>query len=480
MKLLTGPTLIALALAMAFPAQAQSNEELLKELRALRDRVNELEKKLATQPAAPAGAAAAAGGAAGAQWGMTPEQARELNRVTMKAEATEDNLEMQGFKGLTISGYMDPAFIYNQRQNRSGFQFLNGAGDDGYAYDNGYIGTVSLDFQKEMENGTKWRLTLSPNRGTESVMTGSNRLVHEATVSIPLSDLNTRLIAGHMPDWSGYEYLQPTLNPLITHNLLFDFTLPTAYTGVGLDVTAGKWWMRGMVANVNAAQKTSFNETPSFVGRVDYSRGEFSGFGGSMLVGKVTNFNDLDNDSLAVTAEVDGWFTRGDLTLGGQLSYGQQEKAAIVPDAGGGLRDARWWGVSGLAGYKITPRLQGLIRADYINNEKNGGGLFGYTGLWVPDEDTTASPPMLSVNDGRNGIGPDGNLCLVTPTDADCNRGANRYAISFGLNYLFNENTTFKAEYRYDGADRAVFYDVRSDTYKKTNQLLGASVVVSF
>jgi hypothetical protein len=476
MKRMTGPTLIALALAAAFPAQAQSNEELLKELRALRDRVNELEKKLATQPAAPAGAAAA-GGAAGAQWGMTPEQARELNRVTMKAEATEDNLEMQGFKGLTISGWMDPTFIYNQRQNRSGFQFLNGVGDDGYAYDNGYIGTVSLDFLKEMENGTKWRLTLMPNRGSESVMTGANRLVHEATVSIPLSDLNTRLIAGHMPDWSGYEYMQPTLNPLITHNLLFDFTLPTAYTGVGLDVTAGKWWMRGMIANVNTAQKSSSNETPSFVGRVDYSRGEFSGFGGSMLIGKVANFADFSDspkDTTAILAEVDGWFTRGDLTLGGQISYGQQEGAAIAPDPiSGELRDARWWGVSGLAGYKLTPRLQALVRADYINNEKNGGGLFGYTGYW--------DPASGSLGDGRNGIGVDGNLdCVTDATIEDCNRGANRYAVSFGLNYLFNENTTFKAEYRYDGADRAVFYDVRSGTYKKTNQLLGASVVVSF
>jgi hypothetical protein len=33
--------------------------------------------------------------------------------------------------------------------------------------------------------------------------------VHEASVSVPLGDLQTRFIAGQMPDWSGYEYLQP-------------------------------------------------------------------------------------------------------------------------------------------------------------------------------------------------------------------------------------------------------------------------------
>ena len=90
------PTVLALApaVAAASPVAAQSNEELLKELRALRDRVAELEKRV--QSAAPAPG----------QWGMTPEQVRELNRVTIKAEALQDNFTDQGFKGLKISGLM--------------------------------------------------------------------------------------------------------------------------------------------------------------------------------------------------------------------------------------------------------------------------------------------------------------------------------------------------------------------------------------
>ena len=74
---------LGLALAEAFPAAAQSNEELLKEMRALRERVNELEKKL---QAAPAAATPPAAG----QWGMTPEQARELNRIAVKTEGLQD------------------------------------------------------------------------------------------------------------------------------------------------------------------------------------------------------------------------------------------------------------------------------------------------------------------------------------------------------------------------------------------------------
>ena len=149
---------------------------------------------------------------------------------------------------------MDPTYIYNQRQNRAGFQFLNAVGDDGYNYDNSYFGAAVIDFQKETDSGTRWRLTLAPNRGVGAVFDGQS-IVHEASVSVPLTDLQTRLIAGQIPDWSGYEYLQPTLNKLITHNLLFDFTLPTAYTGAGLELTSGKWLVKGMLANMNAQQE---------------------------------------------------------------------------------------------------------------------------------------------------------------------------------------------------------------------------------
>ena len=65
-------------------------------------------------------------------------------------------------------------------------------------------------------------------------------------------------------------------------------------------------------------------------------------------------------------------------------------------------------------------------------------------------------------------------------TIAGCDKGANRYALSVGLKYAFNLNTTFKLEYRRDGANLPVFYDVNSGSYRKNNDLFGASVVVAF
>jgi hypothetical protein len=474
------PTVLVLALAACFPALAQSNAEVLNELRALRERVNELENKLkAAEARAPAPTGATAGAAAGAQWGMTPEQAKELARVTVKSEATEDNLEAWGIKGLTISGYMDPSYIVNRRQKRAGFQFLNSQGD-GYAYDTSYIGTASIDFTKETDSGTRFKLTLSPNRSAGAVIDGQS-IVQEASMSIPLTDLQTRLIVGQLPDWTGYEYQQPTLNPFITHNLLFDFTLPTTYTGAGIDYTTGKWWIRSLIANVNETIAKQGQRAPVLVYRVDYSKGEFDGFGFAGLHGKTTNYNLCANDACDIFQktttnlfEVDGYFARGDWTMQGQLSYGQQKQGAIIPDADGNFRDAKWVGASGLVGYSFTPRLQVLARADYIKNDKNGGGLFGYTGYW--DAFGVDGP----YGDYRNGIGPDPTLGCEDQTVSGCDKGANRYALSFGLKYAFNLNTTFKLEYRRDGADLPVFYDVDSGTYKKNNDLFGASVVLSF
>ena len=42
--------------------------------------------------------------------------------------------------------------------------------------------------------------------------------------------------------------------------------------------------------------------------------------------------------------------------------------------------DAKWWGLSGLVGYKVTPRTQLVARYDFINNSSNGGGMFGGVG----------------------------------------------------------------------------------------------------
>jgi opacity protein-like surface antigen len=312
---------------------------------------------------------------------------------------------------------------------------------------------------------------------------GENSIVHEASVWIPLGGLDTKLFAGQIPDWSGYEYYAPNMYKNITHNLLFDFTLPSSYTGFGIEVIRGKLDLKLMLANMNSSVRNIGEKVPMFVFRGDYGVSEYWGFGFAGAAGYKTNLRSqgdvtadpaLDGkDSLYTTLELDGWYTRADLTFNAHVTYGSQKKAAVTADLDtGALRDSQWVGLSVLGAYKFTQRLEGVLRGDFIYNQKNGGGLLDYV---VPD-------PI-------NGIGPS-----LDPA-ADPNKGANRYAVTAGLDYALNSNVILKFEYRYDGADLAVFgkkatqqeylanqAPVPDDTFKytKNNSTIATSVVLFF
>ncbi len=456
-------SILAIAVTAAFPmvhsAHAQTNAELKQELELLKKQLQILTQKMDAAVAAPASAAPSAA------TGAVDQQ--EFNRVKIKAESTEDAFEAAGFKGLKISGVIDPTYIYSSSQKRAGVTFLNnfdGASGidkttmlpqtDGYTFDNSSFGTAMLDFQKETNGGSKWRLTLMPHKSAGSAFRAGS-IVHEASVSVPLGDEKTRLIAGQIPDWSGYELTAANVNPLVTHNMLYDFTALTYYTGAGMEVVRGPWTSKFLVGNVNQAAREAADKKLALVYRVDYAVNEFTGLGfsgGHSFADKATTPGRFD------LLEVDGYYTRGDLTLQGQIAAGRHKSKS----SNGG--DAKWVGVSGLVGYKVTPRAQVVARYDFINNSKNGGGMFG------------------GVADNRNGFGPaweddgTGNNTWFQP---DVDKGVNRYALSLGMNYLINPSTTFKTEVRLDGANGAVF-QLRDGSYKKSNLLLGTSIVVSF
>jgi Putative beta-barrel porin-2, OmpL-like. bbp2 len=456
------PVAAAVALAMALPSSAfaQSNEELMAELKALKARISQLETQ-ASQTSAPAAAAAG---------GVDPA---EFNRIKVKTEALEDNAESMGFKGLKINGWMDPTYIYSSSRKAGSFNFLNNFdarnSNSAYSFDNSYFGMAMLDLQKEMEGGTKWRLTLAPQKGSAS---GYNygSIVHEATVSVPLGDLQTKMIAGQFPDWSGYEYIPSTQNKLITHNMLFDFTMPNYYTGAGMELVRGKWTLKGLVGNMNSNRHGKSDSGQIITYRGDYANNEYSGFGFAGQHGKSAG-NKVN------MVEADAFYTRGDWSLFGQLSAGALANAAT--DAS----KSKWTGASGTAAYKITPKLEVIARLDMIKNAKNDGGVFGSATAVTncPDYDATTKASSLGLNctDGINGFGSameQDTAGMWQPTG----KGVNRSALSLGLNYTHSSNVSFKAEVRNDRASGAVFLQQDGLTYKKSNNLLGLSTVVSF
>lgn len=475
-KLLSLPKLSALAVALAFggslPAYAAETPDQMKQ------RIEQLEMQVKRLEALVEKAVAKVDAAAVAT-ADSEEQRAEFNRIRVKVEGMEDQREAQGMKDLKISGMIDPTYIYNKARDTAGFNFLSNFdgrdGNDVYAYDNSYFGQAMLQFDKEMDGGTKFKLVLAPHKSTSS---GYNlgSIVHEANVSMPLSDGQTRFIAGQYADWSGYEYYFGHQNKLITHNLLFDYTLPSFYTGAGMEVLRGKWDVKALMANMNQSSHPDREKNPMLTYRVDYAKGEFNGFGFAGQHGKYLQ-NRID------MFEVDGYFIRGDLTWQGQIGLGKWKNNAF----NGG--DAEWSGISNLLAYKFTPRFEGIARLDYLKNSKNGGGTIGTAFNCL---DTAAADPLAPITcpgdgtdmfagDYRSGFGPSAQAAtdyangLTTTID-----GANRSTLSLGLNYALMPGVMLKGEFRLDHADIPVFNYVKDGTYKKDNQLFGLSTVVSF
>jgi hypothetical protein len=163
--------------------------------------------------------------------------------------------------------------------------------------------------------------------------------------------------------------------------------------------------------------------------------------------------------------EVDGYFIRGDWTLQGQLSYGYQKAAAITPDINGNCRRPpgtacrRWQPTSSRRGSKAS-----------------GASTSSTTRATVAACSATASTPATA-------SAPTATWAAIRrPVSfrlaARRVRTATRCRV--GMNYVFNEYTMFKVEARYDWSNLPVFLYVDDSSYRKSNTVLGASVVVSF
>ena len=458
---------LLVALVCAFPIGsvfAQSAADLKKEIEVLKAQLQLLQKKVEDMASAA---------------DLTPLN-QQVNRMEQKMDLADNAAEASGFQGMKINGVIETNLSYNNidRSNTA-------IAGSGYSSTNDYAGYGMVQITKESQDGegVDWTLRLLP---------GALSVVHEASISVPLTKTQ-RMIAGLMPDFQGYEFSFPhansTLgNQMISHNALFDLAGATAYTGVGMSYTlgGGKGAFKWMVGNVDTASDstaTDYTYSPAYYDttsaayvtsansalglyaansslrtvalayRADWYITDASYIGLSGLHGS-------SNRNFTIMA-IDGGITRGDWQYNGQLTAGQQARAA----ANGGT--ASWTGVSAFTSYKIVPRLQLMGRADYIWNRANGGGTY-------------------VVNGGSNtsGLGPKGlNSAGEIDYDADTGHattGANLTRLTFGTNYQINSNTQWKTEYRLDLSDGYNFLDYDGTTYRKDKTTISTALMLSF
>lgn len=439
--------ILIVALASALPwmsANAQTQAELQKEIAALRAQLQALQQKVEALNAAPAAPAA--------------NVAQQVNRLEQRLDLADDESEKTGFKGMKINGTIEAGFAYDSTVGSHNFDATSGAVTDTADY-----GRAMIQITKDSQgDGVDWTLRLLPGAAVAN-------LVHEASLSIPI-DKENRIIGGVLPDFQGYEYVFPNTNPtlgnqLISHNALYDYAGASQYTGLGMNHTlsGGKYALKWLVGNVDAAgfdsngaayNNGTTNRSVALAYRGDWFINEFSYIGLSGLHGSV-------NRNFRVMA-IDGGYTHGDWQFNGQLSSGWMRGAAANLDASGVQQDAEWTGISALLGYKATPRLQLLARADYIYNSKNGGGTYAYPG-------------------GGSGLGAELQSDGVTPVLDDQGNavGANLTRLTLGTNYQINANTQWKMEYRMDQSTGHNFVDTNGVATRQRSRL-GTALVLSF
>jgi hypothetical protein len=300
-----------------------------------------------------------------------------------------------------------------------------------------------------------------------------------------------------IPSFGGYEVQQSNQMLTLTHNLLYDFSDPGSYVGIGANYTVGNWAWKFFLGNeqyrtfgavtqtgTNALGDpiTTSNKIPTFTARTDYTWSSALDIGGSFNIGRQTLPSSIDANG-AVSYGVGGqspssggtfFFTEADLTYtladvqyNAELDYGQQQNAAY----NGG--QAQWYGLSLLAHRKfnlpVVGRMGATVRYDLLVDSKNGGGGGGIA---------------LNGNgmDTANGFGI-GADCLANSQangglGFEC-KGATRQDVSLDLLFYPTQQITVKVEYRHDWANKQVF--LKNDgSYGKSNDLLATQFIYSF
>jgi outer membrane murein-binding lipoprotein Lpp len=523
--------LICLLVAGSLPgvamADATSDEikALQAQLNALQKEVKQLRSEVAAKPkavaAAPAPAPAAAPAVAAApvdisspdygksQATLTNDQVdsmkQQIANQQLKVDSLVDAQNTGPIAGLSITGYIDPTYVYNRAPGSSSFLFANH--ESSYNYFNSTFGDLYLDIKKTFGVGPmapSAEITLMPNRGNGITLlqnehgTISDNILNTAVVTVPVT-ATTTFVAGLMPSFGGYEVQQSNQMTTLTHNLLYDFSDPGSYVGVGVNYTGdgSNWAWKFMLGNeqyrtygsvvqtgTNALGDpiTSSNKIPTFTARVDYTWSSALDLGGSFNIGRQTLASGLDSNGNPVYgvggaapsafgtfffAEADAAYTLADVQYNAELDYGQQQNAAF----NGG--QAQWYGISLLAHRKFTlptvGRMGVTARYDLLADTKNGGGGGGIA-LNSNGMDTAdgfgIGASCLANSKANGGLG------------FEC-KGAVHQDVALDLLFYPTQQITVKVEYRHDWATQDTF--LRNDgSYSKSNDMLATQFIYAF
>jgi len=172
----------------------------------------------------------------------------------------------------------------------------------------------------------------------------------------------------------GYEYINPTLNPLYSRSFLFGFAIPFTHTGVlaKYNINDKMALTIGMTRGWEQSSKDN-NGSVDGIGQLTYQVNDKLNFAVNIVCGP-----EQANDSSHYRTVVDfvAAYKLGDNTTIGvnaDYGYGSREGNDIGGDGKPGTGD--WWGTAIYVSQKLDSHFTVNIRGEYFNDDDGCRGL---------------------------------------------------------------------------------------------------------
>jgi hypothetical protein len=274
--------------------------------------------------------------------------AETIESLTKRIEVLEKDKSAAGVSDLVsnlkINGFVDASFVYDDNAETNSFSLDKVVLYGAYAP----VDYAGLFFDVGFEN--------VDSDGAGVLDQGY------VTLTAPLGSGLTFTL-GKFDAPIGYELVDAPDMYQFSHALVFDFGLPTSFTGLKADTTVADMLdITGYVVNGWDVDSDN-NKAKTGGGRLGLRPVKGINLGVSYAAGAE---QDDDNDNLRQVVDVDLTIDAVEnLTIGGELNWGSEEEASLTEPG----EDANWFGALAMLHYDFTDWCGFTVRYDYFEDK---------------------------------------------------------------------------------------------------------------
>lgn len=357
---------LALGLLVPHPASAEGDSDA-ERMKNLEQRLMALEDKLEASTA-------------------TIDAQRELLREHSAPAVSQGSALDEFFSGLEVGGRVTASYIHNFGRPDTTTARTQPLGQFNLDHESFKLDAAKIEIGKAAaEPGTAgFQLDILWGDNADilgGVGSADDRLSYIQQAYALYNYEGIQIAAGKWETLLGYELIDSTANPNISHGLLFTWAIPLHHTGLlasgNVDENVG--WALGVANGFNNVTDT--NDNKALLAQINFTQGPLfgsvSGYYGAD--GGFTNTTNSANVDDQYILDIIASYDIGDQThLWINFDYGRQQDVVFAsgPFAGQGPKDAGWWGVAVGAKHQLSDQIYAAVRAEHFKDEE-GYRLFG-------------------------------------------------------------------------------------------------------